>query len=218
MSGLCESPLSMKPTIASILFFASVALPALGNTYHGSIVQTIEGTDIPLYHVGQTFLGYYEYESPSIDGTFYTNNFDPPLLGVNYSLDGSIYMPFATSFIFIDQDGNSWPLTYGPGGMFEGLTATIDYGKLVVAGGHVSNFLWAWENGGFYMQASENTFEALSFYNYGGSGASGSLVFGDPVNVPDEPSTASLLGGVLVAGLVLIRRQVACRCRSLNQG
>jgi hypothetical protein len=215
----------MKPAIASALVFLAASLAAFGNTYNGTITQTVTGTNDPLYYVGQTFLGYYQYQSPSMDGTFYTNNIDPPLTpkppGSIDSLAGSVYMPFFLSSIYVDYGGGYY-LTYGPGGRLNSLGETVNEGTLVVSNGQVSDFFWSWEQGGFYAAITEGTFVAMSFYDAMPQNqvpiTRGSVVFGDPVEVPDEPATGLLLGGVLVAGLVVIRRQAACRRGSLNQG
>ena len=202
----------MKPTIASILLFVSVALPALATTiYRGSITQTTQG---------QTFLGYYEYQSSSIDGTFYILNYyyyDP---GLNCTLDGLIYMPFASSVIINPPDGESF-VKYGIGPTWERLSVTNHSGWLDVENGHVADFWWDWEDGGFYFYATKDDFMAISFMDASFADSMpmvyGSLVLGDPVNIPDEAATASLLSGMVIA-FVVIRRQVARRCGSLNQG
>lgn len=201
----------MRTSITSILLLASVWSTAFAATYHGTIRQTVTETNDPQYHVGQTYLGYYQYESPSIDGTFTT----PPLYqppGAIDTLVGSVYMPFASSASF-EEGGSTIILTDSPGGHFNGLQDTPNAGVLVITNGQVSDFFWSSDHNGFYMDMTESDFGAVSFYNTPASPipfTSGTVAFGDPfhvVHVPEEPVTASLLAGVLAVGLVVTWRQ-----------
>jgi len=205
----------MNTSSVLILTFACLSLNAYGDTYHGTITQTVTVTNDPLYHIGDTFVGYYQYQSPSIDGTFYTNNFNPPLTpkpaGALATLDGMLYMPFATS---VDIYGGDH-LTWGPGCRSNGIDQTMNEGTLVITNGTVSSFFWSWDKGGFYTYVSSGSFMSLSFYDkWPAPGTalpytSGTVVFSTPTAVPDRCATITLLGGVFLALAALRRRFVS---------
>jgi hypothetical protein len=203
----------MNRAVALTLMFLTTFVAAFGNTYCGTITQTITSTNDPLYHIGQTFTGYYSYESSCIDGTFDGPAPWRPDLSDNTSLDGEIYMPFAAKAHFDFYMGGSHVVydLKGSGGKFNELPNTPNHpGSLVVTNGCITDFFWAFENGGFWMWATENNFQALSFYDRGPHcpATSGSIALGNPTRVPDVTSTLPLLAGALL-GFGLIRRRFA---------
>jgi len=182
-----------------------------GLPYRGTITQVITGSDDPLYHLGQTFIGHYQYNSPTMDGTFYTNQFDPPLTpkppGAIAPLNGTIYSPFVES-VYVTAYGG-YTLSYGFGGSWRRLTDTINEGVLTVSDGVVKDFLWTWEKGGFYMHMGKDGFSTYSFYDTPASPTPtvrGTVTFGIPSRVPEKASSFWLLATALVP-MVLISLQ-----------
>jgi hypothetical protein len=173
----------MKSLFAPILLLVTIPLPAFGTIYEGSLTETITDTGgSPLYYDGETFNGYYEYNSPTIDGDFYNIDamyFEPP--GTNETLDGVMYIPYP----------------WDPVGVDEGFGTNV-YAELVVSGGEVSSFFWQLDNGGIYSVFSSTTFFSNSYdeanQNYM-SGldpnitVSGTVSFGAPAGVPDSMAT-----------------------------
>jgi len=197
---------------------AMFALP-----YRGTITQVITGSDDPLYHPGQTFIGFYQYNSPTIDGTFYTNQFDQPLTpkppGAIASLQGMIYSPFVES-VYVTAYGG-YTLSYGFGGFWSRLTDTINEGVLTVSDGVVTDFLWSWEQGGFFMYMGTGGFFTYSFYDTPASPTptvSGTVTFGVPSRVPEGSSSLWLLAAVLLPMVLVSFRNSADRDASKHAG
>ncbi|MCX6956501.1 MAG: hypothetical protein NTV51_30580 [Verrucomicrobia bacterium] len=195
----------MKSFLASLVCFASLATSASALSFVGTITQTVTNSNDPLYHVGDTFIGWYRYESPAINGEFNTNVFPPP--GENSSLIGSIY------FAFVPRP-NETPNGYRP------LNSTPFSGELIVSGGQVTSFNWSFENGGYYMSASTGGFLTMSYYDRPildqSTGqflptpiVTGSLGFSAP-HVPEAATTAPLLLAGL-AGLASLARRSRAR-------
>jgi len=146
-----------------------------------------------------------------MDGTFYTNEFDPPLTpkppGAIASLNGTIYSPFVES-VYVTAYGG-YTLSYGFGGSWRRLTDTINEGVLTVSDGVVKDFLWTWEKGGFYMHMGKDGFSTYSFYDTPASPTPtvrGTVTFGIPSRVPEKASSFWLLATALVP-MVLISLQ-----------
>jgi hypothetical protein len=200
---------NMKKIIISITVFLTAFLGAYGDTYFGTFTETITETNDPLYHVGQTFNGSYWYDSATADGTFHTPTWGTPQPGVNYTLDGTVYTPFAAEVDF-DYMGVQYHLT-GPGGAQRELRNTVNHGQLVVTNGQVADFEWSYEQGGFYMYMKNSDFVALSFYDKGPADqvptTRGTVSFGEPSRVPEATTTWALVAAS-VLGLGFIRRFV----------
>jgi hypothetical protein len=186
---------------AFVLFFTTPLL-SFALTFKGSFTQTITETQDPEYQVGLTYHGEYTYESPTIDGTFYTSHvgWNPywPDIPSEYSLKGLLYQTFSGSAISSSGQYMGW----GLGGRYATLDSTNLWGtSLTVLDGQVTSFGWAFEHGGFLMQMNDQTFRTLSFYdrvNFA-EWTEGTVVFGAPNQVPDTTSTVFLfVTGVLV--------------------
>lgn len=195
----------------SIKFFAFVALlvaNAFGYSYHGTIWQTVtETNNNPHYYVGQTFAGYYRYESPTSDGVFYSNSFPdglPP--GANASLEGSVYLTNAITDL---------PGLHMPPGPYEFFSSGAHgFATLTVSGGIVTDFEWVWEGADNYAAFTETTFWTQLVNVYDPKTATflpiietkGDVRFGAP-EIPDAASSVGLLG-LSLAGLFALRRKL----------
>ncbi|HEY3755415.1 MAG TPA: hypothetical protein VGL42_04635 [Opitutaceae bacterium] len=195
----------MKNAIISLVLAAAAVshLGAAPHAYRGEITEAITFTSGSPYSIGETFHGYYEYTSDSINGTFYTG--DPTLLpnGVNESLTGSFYLPWYASAYGVDQDGNPVWVSEGLAGQYQGF-GTRNSGDLQVSGGHFTGFDWSWELGAYYATAGAGAggggIYALSMYDQAPTEANASLVFGNPIQIPDRGATITLM----TLGLLLI--------------
>lgn len=110
-----------------------------GNFFGGIITQVITGTNDPGYHVGQIFSGYYQYASPSADGTFHPDTSVNP--SGNKSLTGIIYLTFPGAY-----------------GRLNGLPTTMNPSYLTVTGGVVSVLNWSLQTGDYYAFFVAGTF------------------------------------------------------------
>ncbi len=185
----------MKTIFLPFLAFSAASLSALGDTYRGSITQTVGGTgDLADFYVGETFIGYYEYVAPTVNGVFYH---DPALVlgespSANQTLAGQLYFTVPNIGGFVDlQDTTLW-------------------GDLAVSGGSVTSFFWEYEVGFSYEAVAINTeitaFEFLPDYSVI---TFSRLEFGAPIDissVPDSGTTVALLG-FAIAGLAAARRR-----------
>jgi len=101
-------------------------------------------------------------------------------------------------------------LSYGFGGSWRRLTDPINEGVLTVSNGVVTDFVWTWEQGGFYMHMGKDNFFT---YNFDDTPASptptvrGTVIFGVPRRVPEKASSFWLLATALVP-MVLISLQL----------
>ena len=182
--------------ILHLVLICFLQVPAFALTFRGTITQWIESDD-PYYGGGLTFVGYYSYSSPVVDGAFFTKDADkmepmPPFsLG---TLEGKVLMPFSATR-YMDLGNGEWQREDGFGPMITSLLDTRNNGLLTVSGGQVTSFRWSWEQGGFYMYMSESSFGALSFYDswFPTIHTGGRVVFGRPVAVADTSTSAYLL-------------------------
>lgn len=171
---------------------SGLGLPAFAVTFAGTITETVTATDSPDYFVGQTVIGSYRYESPTIDGDFGTGfyaAFNPSALP---TLRGSI-------FAFIGDP--SWlEITDSS---FSFLT------HLTVSGGVVTDFHQEGQRGAADYFLSESSFGS----RYDASllipsvRTSGTMSFSDPVAVPESSSVAAGAVGVLLLAVTLRHRQ-----------
>jgi len=166
--------------ISCFLVLAAVPARATSYSYWGTITQTVISTNDPDYYVGEQFLGYYRYSSPTIDGDFYipSGATNPP--GANTSLRGSVYVTFPPE---------------GP----HNLSSTPGAGMLTVTGGNVSNFQWTFDVGGRYggftfAQFMTGVYNSDSGYPI--NWTTGTVTF-SAATIPDSAPT----GWLLLAGL-----------------
>ncbi len=182
---------SLTSLLALTGCFGSLAPAAFALTFGGTITQTVTGSNDPLYTVGQTFEGYYRYESTTTDGTFFTPFYNS---GANESLTGSVYMAFSP------RPGEFPLMGFNP------LTNTPILGQLVVSGGQITSFNWSFDHGGYYtgMDTRFGTFWSLSYYDrpiyLPDSGqflptpiVQGTLSLSEPRKVPDTMPTDWML-------------------------
>jgi hypothetical protein len=194
---------SMKSLLAPIVLLVAVPLPAFGTIYEGSLTETITDTGgSPLYHDGETFTGFYEYDSPTVDGNFFNSDaasFNPPA-GTNETLDGVMYVPFPWDPVFVD-DG------FG----------TNVYAELVVSAGEVNSFFWQLDNGGIFSVFSADSFFSFSYAEDNPNfplgidppiTVSGTVSFGAPGVVPDSTATIWPVAlGVVLCSSLFVRTQ-----------
>jgi len=207
--------MKLKITALAILGLTSLTLPGFATSFGGTITQTVTESNDPLYAIGDTFIGYYRYDSATIDGDFFPNipMITPP--GVNNSLTGKIFFAF---------DGR--PAAFGqpaehPGTGLQSLTNGVNGGELVVSGGAIASFAWSFENGGYYTAFTTSTFIALSYYDRPifdpGTGlflptpeVKGTLTISAPHEVPDATTTGWMLFAS-IGGLTLLTDRRKCR-------
>jgi len=198
----------MKTSIKFFAFAALFAANAFGYSYHGTIWQTVtETNNNPYYYVGQTFVGYYRYDSATIDGTFHSDSWPdglPP--GANSSLDGSVYLTNAIT----DLPGFHMP----PGSYDFFSSGAHGFATLTVSGGAVTGFNWIWEGADNQAQFNETGFTTWFFNTYNPETKTfdptiitkGSVTFSAPT-VPDGSWSIGLLA-LAMAGLVGLRRRL----------
>jgi hypothetical protein len=170
----------MKKLPAALLILVAAALPAFANEYGGSIVETIEYEQTDpgwpqIYHNGEKLYGYYTYDSPTINGTFYSATWD----GVepNDTLNGIVVAPF--------------PL-YGIQDL--GLDDFAGGGDITVSNGVLTNFSWDLDSGGIYSWFANGFFFSNGYELQSDDGlypetdVGGSIVYGQPALIPDPLS------------------------------
>jgi hypothetical protein len=111
------------------------------NTFGGMITQIVTQTNDSRFYIGQSFSGYYQYDSIDPDGVFHVANNLPP--AGNRSLCGIVYLPF--------PEGRA---------RLNALPVTMNDGSLTVSGGLVTAFAWSLESGGYWASFTNNTFFA----------------------------------------------------------
>ncbi len=184
-----------RTTLAYILMTAGVSLPVFGTLYTGTITETVTWTTSPTYQVGQTFLGYYEYESPTIDGDFGT-----PF----YAFENPSALPtlFGSIYGFLGVAGEAAYLAIREGSPFTT--------HLKVSEGIVTEFHYDGQRGGadYFFSVSDFTASYIDFSSPGGPTREirGTVSFSAPVAVPDSAGTAGLLAGVIFLGAVVRKR------------
>jgi len=194
--------MKLKFTALAILGLTSLALPVFATSFGGTLTQTVTESNDPLYAIGDTFVGYYRYDSSTIDGDFFPNipSVTPP--GVNNSLTGEFY------FAFDPRPGESINTGLQP------LNTGVNGGELVVSGGAITSFAWSFEYGGYYTAFTAGTFIALSYYDRPifdpSSGlflptpeVKGTLTLSAPHEVPDATTTGWMLFAS-IGGLTLL--------------
>jgi hypothetical protein len=179
----------MKKLLLSLALLAAISLPARADVYYGTIEETVTFFNDPnsdaldLFHVGQKFTGYYEYTSPTIDGTFYGGEapgVPPP--GALETLSGQIYIT----------------LDLYPGEV--DITHTHHYAYLTVSGGDVTSFDWYYEMGDDYAFAGETNMDEESYADYATSETDATLQFGKPRDLTNPvPETTPTIWALLFA-------------------
>jgi len=123
------------------------------------------------YAAGATYVGYYEYESATIDGTF------SHWWGTTETLRGSVFLPWPDNPLYTHPEWNA-------------LNSTSHGGDLTVVNGVVSDFYWTHESGGAYAQFALSWFSAIIYTD---------LWYFYP-NLPPEEQHGLAIGGTLTFG------------------
>ena len=202
----------MKYHAAWVAILSTIPLAANGMPFHGTITETITSTNDPAYAVGAVFVGSYSYESPTMDGTFYTGEYyPPPNPDALNTLDGLVDLPFATSAEWVFE-GTILTETGGFGNLVVPLASTRNGGSLTVADGKIEHFEWSWESNHFYFEMSGNpsqgTFMAYSFDNTALVQTYGTVVFS---SVPEITPTIQLIACMVPIALFLRLRRRTLR-------
>jgi len=185
---------------------AIVVTPAFANLWQGTITETITQSDDPLFSVGQTFVGYYEYNSLTIDGCFGTQAYadshtdaQSGLKGALVSLgqgdiqiDNSIWAP-PTHLIVVDGEVTEFYKT-GQQGSSDYTFGTSAFAYLLSTRDTRSGFFHIYGTMTFSNPLSDND-----------SVFSLDAPFADPVPTPDGTPTIAMLG-LSIIGLTLTRR------------
>jgi len=192
--------MAMKHPLRCLWIFVTLCCLGQAALYRGTITQTVPvggGSDpdgwfrtdpywYPDFIRGATFVGYYEYESVSMDGEF---SYWGPSGEPNNNLEGAVFLPFP------EAPG------YGGSTGWNALTNTRNAGVLTVTGGIVTGFDWSFENAGLLAILRNGAFGAyvyndLQYFYPPGTplqemwalGLEGTLTFGAPA-VVDPRST-----------------------------
>jgi hypothetical protein len=187
-------PMSIfRKIVAHAFVIGALSLTAFGIPYTGTITQTVTYTDDSNYQVGQTFTGWYQYDSSSADGDFGTSW---------YCLDNPTALPtlYGSVFGFCDNMQDGW-LSIRTGN-YAHLT------HLSVEGNSVNDFHKTGQMGGLDFSFSGSGFRITNMMGPSGFAYEtiGTLCFSAPVAVPENVTTASLVA-LSLFGLVLIRRR-----------
>ena len=91
----------MKSWRFAFILFLKAASLASAIPYTGTITQTVTSSNDVQYGVGSIYTGWYQYESDTVDGTFYC-------IPLGYSYPG--YTDSLTGNIFAGEGGESNPL------------------------------------------------------------------------------------------------------------
>lgn len=221
-NSLWEPCVVQLKLVALVGIIGLFCVTAEATTYRGTITQTIrpfedESGWLTQFERGWTFIGYYQYESDTIDGT-YVYSYDYTPVGSINTLQGSLFLP---------QPDNA---LYGTYSDWWDLKNTRNTGELTVVDGVVEGFHWSYEQGAIYSVFSQTSFFVLlygDFFYFNGTGAEegsdwcrvdGTIAFGAPREVfagspaPNliarAPDSFSVLPCLMVALLgLVVRRQ-----------
>lgn len=182
--------LSMTAMTAGTAIWAVACLSTVtATTYHGTITEIVTDTSDPLNYVGETFIGSYLYESPTIDGNFFTLYGIPGLQGSLYCYDRYLTFNYPNSGVYMGVSG-------GQVSSFYASDESADTGM----GFSLSTFNFSVHPGGpgNFWEPKYRTWGTLSF---------------SPPEVPDAIRTLSLLMESLVglfafAAVVLSRERL----------
>ena len=169
----------MKQLVASLLILAGLSLPTYGLMFEGTFTLEVTAqTDARNFKVGDMFMGYFQYDSPTLDGTFHFDKLAPGL-----TVMGHIDAPS--------------PLggDLGPG---------LDIAYLTVGAGRVTDFSFTDQRGADGITLTYSTFHVREghFGEPTIGEASGSVRFGSLIMVP-EPTQAAFL---ILAGIATLFR------------
>ena len=179
--------LSRRYLAAKLLFCLFSATNAFATWWTGTITQTITQSGSTLYQVGQTFEGFYTYESSTVDGYF--NTYGPDIDHPNAKtakLNGSLFL-----------------FNLGEQTFRVGWTSDM---HMEVINGQVTEFLKHGQLGPSDFWFRENTFR----YSYSGFTEgyliTGTMAFGPSHPISDSVGTTLLLGFGLSAVAALSNR------------
>lgn len=186
------------PKLLGYLFIPSVIpLAVFGNIYCGTITETVTTTDDPRYYVGQTFVGSYEYESPTCDGDFghfWYTVFNPLALPtLKFSL-----------FTFLPGLGQDGWLSLDE-------TNFKEYTHLVVTGNVVTDFFLTGQYGGADPNFRFSEFRipnGMTFIDgqLRSTYTAGTMSFSAPVPVPDGSTPTVVFVTLSLLGIAVLSR------------
>lgn len=204
--------------VAAAFCFLGAAQAASALLFKGTITQTITDTNDPERYVGETFVGSYIYDSPTIDGTFYTTGGVPYGLPEPGKLKGTMWQPHFDG-PWVAPDGTNYDGLGNQVGVPLNYTPFYDQVFLTIAGGVVTDFYFYLYHGDTEMRMDAAGFSTTPFigspYMYAIT-TGGTVVFSNPVemhdpfilhppHVPDASSTGYLVG-FGAAGCFVLRR------------
>lgn len=193
----------LLPKILLCIFLpTALSLSAFGDIFRGTITETVTTTDDPRFFVGQTFVGSYEYESPTCDGDFGSLQYcffaDHP--GALPTLQFSI-------FSFLGSEPNGW--------MSLAETNFQVKTHLVVTDGAVTDFYLTSQLG-----AADPNFRLSIFYvpnamalidgHVQSTNTTGTMSFSAPtvVQVPDGATPTVALLALSLLGFAVLHRSL----------
>ena len=196
----------MKTILLLFLLCTGVCACLFGNTYQGTTISVVTGTDNPAYTVGESLPGWYRYESPTVDGTFWTAGLEFPF---NDSLELAIgfpTLPGSPENLLRDPPGKSpyLSLMIVDGGAITYFDASVEttYGPYYTFG-----FV---RPGAFWCEAYDPSYhwDPPHYHTWG------TVEFSQPRLVPDTAPTSRLLligviGAVTLLHGVFRRREIA---------
>ncbi|HWA25408.1 MAG TPA: hypothetical protein VG734_07095 [Lacunisphaera sp.] len=191
---------------------ACLAVQANADAFVGTMTFTVTATSDHLFTIGETFSGWYGYESPTVDGTFYCSDQPPNYVGPDptklYTLRGQVTWPGDLQHTLpIDYPFyGGWPhanyMTVS-GGAVSALNFNNGYGPYVVGAAGTDWYFFDDSYLEKYYDPSQTDWRN-GLQGRGGR-ASGTITFSPPARVADAASSAFLLLGSL-AGLLIMRR------------
>jgi hypothetical protein len=180
-----------KKTLALILLAFAVSLKTYAIPFCGTITETIVSTNDSAFYVGQTFVGCYQYDSPTVDGLFGRPDFrhDSALNTLNMLIYN--WSPHVTGAVSAANAGGSDCF-------------------LTVSGGSVTGFSYDGERAFGEFWFSTSTFAWAGYFpSETGIATWGSISFSGPVAVPEGAASTAGLLLFSVLGLVVFRRKFA---------
>lgn len=165
---------------------------ASANFYEGTITQTITETNDPLFSVGDTFLSWYEYESPMMDGDFGSQMYS--------EANPDTSLGTLTGNLFAMRQGDLAMGTYSFG----------NFTHLTVTNGIVTDFFKTGQNGSSDFGFETNTWDYIMFMSSQPQELKtyGTISFGSPVAVPDNSTGTMTLLMFTLPALFARRKRV----------
>jgi len=169
----------VQKTIVFVILTCALTATGYATSFTGTITEIITSTNHPDFYEGQTVLGTYSYDSPTVDGLFGTPFYDSSASPLNFS----IFLFFWADLPWYSTTSGSNPQSFAYRGM------TVSNGS--VSGfhleGHTGFVDYGFGNDSFRVSSPSGPSDFGDIYR-----TSGTLSFSDPVSVA-EPSSLILL-------------------------